>query len=386
MALVNTARKKKQEKIESGEFWTSKQRQSHNIHYVVSYRASFKPELPAFFMREFLTRKKRTILDPFGGRGTTAIEANLLGHYAIHNDINPISIFLAKSRQTIPQKEKMEKILSSLNLKRKTAETAKDKALLHFFHKDTLNEIKNLIRLVRQDQSPEMQYIGLTALSRLHGHSRGFFSVYTFPMISVSPESQKKINQKYKHKPEYREVKSRILGKMKRDLSSPLPPFYHEFSRNNQYCNGSSTDMETVETSVADLAITSPPFLDKVDYAKDNWMKAWFLNVKEKQLKPISIFNNVPSWSDFIGDTLNESSRILKPGALFVMEVGEVKVGRSIINLDEVVIEAAEKTPFRWVKTYINAQKFTKLSNCFGVENNQKGTNTNRCVILQNKK
>ena len=33
------------------ELWTARQRQMHSLHYAVSYRASFKPELPDFFIR-----------------------------------------------------------------------------------------------------------------------------------------------------------------------------------------------------------------------------------------------------------------------------------------------------------------------------------------------
>jgi hypothetical protein len=31
----------------------------------------------------------------------------------------------------------------------------------------------------------------------------------------------------------------------------------------------------------------------------------------------------------------------------------------------------------------INAQQFTKTANCWGVENNAKGTNTNRIVVFR---
>ncbi|MHA2335493.1 MAG: hypothetical protein ACXAEU_25915, partial [Candidatus Hodarchaeales archaeon] len=37
-----------------GELWTSKQRQMFPLHYTVSYRGSFKAELPQFFIKEFL--------------------------------------------------------------------------------------------------------------------------------------------------------------------------------------------------------------------------------------------------------------------------------------------------------------------------------------------
>ena len=35
------------------EFWTAKQRQMHSLHYSNSYRASFKHELPDFYIIKF---------------------------------------------------------------------------------------------------------------------------------------------------------------------------------------------------------------------------------------------------------------------------------------------------------------------------------------------
>ena len=71
-----------------------------------------------------------------------------------------------------------------------------------------------------------------------------------------------------------------------------------------------------------------------------------------------------------------------------VVEVGEVESSGEVIYLDEVVAEAAEsiKSPqkrFVVEEVLINQQKFTKLANCFKVDNNQKGTNTNRLVVLK---
>ncbi|RHX89914.1 site-specific DNA-methyltransferase [Leptospira stimsonii] len=383
---MSTALKRKERKIQTGEFWTSRQRQSHSIHYSVSYRASFKPELPAFFLDKYLAGSKGVVLDPFGGRGTTSIQANLEGHTAIHNDISPMSLFLAKSRQIVPAIESMEKILSRLDLKKKTKEEKEDKDLLAFYHRDTLNEIKNLKRILSQDASPEIQYIGVTALSRLHGHSDGFFSVYSFPQISIPASAQKRNNEKKGIRPEYKEIKSRIMQKMKRDLKTPLPPFYHEFSGRNRYTNHSSLHLESLEDSVTDLVITSPPFLDKVNYEEDNWLRYWFLEIELPDHKKPSIFSTLSGWTDFIHGTLEELSRVLRPQGVCVMEVGDIKKGRTVFNLDEYVIQAASGTGLEWETTFINDQKFTKLSNCWNVSNNEKGTNSNRCVVFRNYK
>ena len=69
------------------EFWTAKQRAAHPLHEV-SYRACFKPLLPRFFI-ERLTGPGDLVYDPFMGRGTTLVEAMLLGRRTAGCDINP---------------------------------------------------------------------------------------------------------------------------------------------------------------------------------------------------------------------------------------------------------------------------------------------------------
>src|SRR5690242_12281368 len=68
-------------------FWTARQREGHSLHEI-SYRACFKPQLPAFFISR-LTRPGATVYDPFAGRGTTPIEAALMGRRPVASDVNP---------------------------------------------------------------------------------------------------------------------------------------------------------------------------------------------------------------------------------------------------------------------------------------------------------
>ena len=57
------------------EFWTSKQHSGHSMHEV-SYRACYKPQLPEYFIKK-LCKTEAIVYDPFMGRGTTLIEAQL---------------------------------------------------------------------------------------------------------------------------------------------------------------------------------------------------------------------------------------------------------------------------------------------------------------------
>lgn len=385
---VSAALERPGHRTTSAELWTARQRQMHPIHYTVSYRGSFKPELPEFFIGRYLA-KPGIVLDPFGGRGTTAIQANLMGHRAIHNDLSRVSVFLARSRQVIPPLEGITRLVSSLDL---TGGPAPDplerKRLLPFFHEDTLRELIALKLILQDSRDPGLNYIGVTALSRLHGHSDGFFSVYSFPQISILPSAQAKNNLRRGQAPEYRSVKERILRKIRRDLSEPLPAEFHSAASGNLYLNGDSRRLKGVKAGSVDLIVTSPPFLDKVDYVTDNWMRAWFLGVEEDvEGAGLSILSSLDDWAAFMRDVLLEMLRVLKPGGRAVIEVGDVRSRGAQVNLEEVLaglLPLSNRSGRLQIdEVLINEQKFTKLSNCWDVSNNSKGTNTNRCLIVQ---
>ena len=70
--------------------------QAHSIHEI-SYRACFKPQLPAFFISH-LTEPNELVYDPFMGRGTTPVQAALMDRRPAGNDINPLSVLLTRPR------------------------------------------------------------------------------------------------------------------------------------------------------------------------------------------------------------------------------------------------------------------------------------------------
>ena len=71
----------------------------------------------------------------------------------------------------------------------------------------------------------------------------------------------------------------------------------------------------------------------------------------------------------------------LRPGGHVAFEVGEVRSGK--IKLEETVIRCGVDAGLEPLLILINDQKFTKTANCWGVDNNSKGTNTNRIVLFQ---
>src|SRR4051812_10559934 len=176
-------------------FWTAGQRRGHSLHEI-SYRACFKSQLPGFFI-ERLTAPGDRVYDPFSGRGTTAVEAALLGGAPAANDVNPLSAMLCAPRLDPPTHEAVAQRLDAINLSQGVPDVA-EADLLAFYHPDTLRQITALRAWLLQRGALDNvdAWIRMVAINRLTGHSTGFFSVYTMPPNqAVSAVSQRKINQ-----------------------------------------------------------------------------------------------------------------------------------------------------------------------------------------------
>lgn len=361
------------------EFWTAGQRRAHSLHEI-SYRACFKPQLPEFFIGR-LTEPGETVYDPFMGRGTTPVQAALMGRRPMGNDVNPLSVLLARPRLAPPGTEQVARRLREVPW---DAGEIEREDLLAFYHPDTLRHLCALRRwllerapLDRAAPDPVDDWIRMVALNRLTGHSPGFFSVYTLPPNqAVSVEAQRKINAARAQVPPPRDVAAIILKKT-RSLLRDAPPPAHPPALLGA---GSAADTPYIAAGSAALVVTSPPFLDTVQYAADNWLRCWFAGIAADAVA-LGMHRTEAAWTAMIRDVLAEQARILRPGGHVAFEVGEVRGGK--VLLERLVWAAAEGLPFERLAVLVNRQNFTKTAHCWGVSNNAAGTNTNRIVLLR---
>ncbi len=360
------------------EFWTSGQRQAHSIQEV-SYRACFKPQLPEFFITR-LTQPGDSVYDPFMGRGTTPVQAALMGRRPVGNDVNPLSVLLTRPRLQPPPLSEIARRLDTVDWEGGIAEKPE---LLAFYSPKTLRHICALRQWLFDRAplggipDPIDDWIRMVAINRLSGHSPGFFSVYTLPPNqAVSAESQLKINERRGQTPPDRDVKKLILKKTASLLAdgpmAPHPPAL--------LTTGTADSTPGIATGSVQLVVTSPPFLDVVQYGVDNWLRCWFAGIDVKSVA-IAQHRTEAAWQEMVRATLTELSRVVCPGGHVAFEVGEVRSGE--VLLERLVWEAAAGLPFERLLVMVNQQEFTKTANCWGVKNNAKGTNTNRIVVLR---
>jgi len=357
-------------------FWTSAQRRAHPLHEI-SYRACFKPQLPAFFI-DRLTRRGETVCDPFMGRGTTVLQAALMGRKPIGSDANPLSLLLTRPRLRPPALCDIESRLAAAAWGR--GEVERDD-LLVFYHSETLRQICALRRyLLARENDGGLEdvddWIRMVALNRLTGHSPGFFSVYTMPPNqAVSIKAQLKINERRAQAPPRRDIAELILKKSRVLLAEGGP-----VAREAQLAVADAARLGHIADTAVDLVVTSPPFLDVVDYRGDNWLRNWFAGIDAESIS-LSQLRSPQDWRAMTRAVFEELARVVKPGGHVAYEVGEVRGGA--LPLEQLVWRALDDLPFERLGVLVNAQSFTKTSNCWGVANNVKGVNSNRVVIAR---
>src|SRR5713226_4413882 len=141
------------------EFWTAGQRQAHSIHEV-SYRACIKR----------LTKRTDAVYDPFMGRGTTPVQAGLMGRRPVGNDINPLSVLLTRPRLRPPALPDIARRLGQVPW---TSGTIDNTDLLVFYSEKTLNHLGALRNWLLErapldgDADPVDDWIRMVAMNRL---------------------------------------------------------------------------------------------------------------------------------------------------------------------------------------------------------------------------
>lgn len=366
------------------EFWTSKQRAANSLHEV-SYRACFKPQLPRFFIERF-TKAGDVVYDPFMGRGTTVVEAALLGRVPAGCDVNPLSAILTAPRLSPPTIDSVVKRLDEIDL---SSAFSIPPELRVFYHEETLREICALREyLMARERHRRLdnidRWIRMVAVNRLTGHSPGFFSVYSMPPNqAVSVEAQAKINARRKQVPPRRDVRALIVTKTRSLLSECDAAARTALLRTAPRASlftGLSHRTPGIASGSVSLVVTSPPFLDVVNYAADNWLRCWFCGIEAAEVQ-ISMHRKVAEWQAGMTAVFRELARVLKRGGHVAFEVGEVRGGK--VKLEEAVLPCGVAAGLEPQMVVINSQVFTKTANCWGVKNNAKGTNTNRIVVFK---
>ena len=257
------------------------------------------------------------VADTFSGSGTIPLEALLNGRNVFASDINPYSKILTKGKLFAPKNYKeairtAEKLLK-LSLKMPHPDLRKvPKWIKAFFHPRTLKEAINFAAVA---QRPGNEFFFACFLGILHHQRPGFLS---YPSSHLVPylRDKKYPRDQYPQLYDYRELKPRLFAKIKRA--------YKRISWDSNAkatFRKSSIQHVTFPTKI-DCLITSPPYMNALDYGRDNRLRLWFIDPNRNLFND----NSTSRKSLFVGSMSNLAQKLnysLKRNGHCILIIGE---------------------------------------------------------------
>ena len=316
--------------VEEGELWEeTAQRNAHSLHYALTYPNQTPPELVEFALSKF-SRRGDVVLDPFMGAGTTILQALLGGRVAYGSDVNRFFVKLARAKVQPADITEVTLRLQMLNLRRPVAIEDYRKGFESFYDIDTFREILGLRAYLQEHDDRVSRFIDLVALGLLHGHSAGFFSVYSFPHLSLSPDEQERINRKRAQSPDYRAVVPRILRKAAMVLRDGVPSVMVQQERPSRLAVRDARDRSHGPSGAVSLVLTSPPLPGARKTSVEQWLRLWFSGIEASEASAGEFASSEESdWKLFMNEALLEMARVTRTGSRAVLALREVPISAS---------------------------------------------------------
>lgn len=327
-----------------GDLWHSvSPRWGHSMHTMCSYHGMFPAKVAHYFIARY-SRPGDLVLDPFSGRGTTALQARIDGRRALCNDLNPLAYVLSRAKVDPPSWESVNAFVDGLEetydgARFRHPDVSDDIRML--YHDNTLRQLcfvrERLLRKPIADWSKEELMVAGSLSGIMHGAWRRddtsqYLSISMPNTFSMSPTYVKKYIQENGLKKLDQDVFKCLRNKLARlyldDVSGASgETFHHDAS---DLLNG-----RTLKSQSVDLVLTSPPYLRVVNYGTSNWIRLWLLGIDEvgrergqgrKRLdQALDHQHTYDSYCDFMLRILLGVQRVLKADGIAVVVIGDVK-------------------------------------------------------------
>ena len=286
------------------------------LHQLSPYIGKLKSSIAHDLIAEY-SRKGELVADVFCGSGTVALESVQMGRRSFAADASHYAITLTKGKLGAPSS--IEKAYAALDSSLVAAQSQQVDVrnvptwVRDFYHPETLKETLQLLAVLRKRRN----HFLLACLLGISHHQRpGFLS---FPSSHLVPylRSRKFPREDYPEMYEYRSVGPRIRAKVARALKRPA-----KIDRSLVVgIRRSTVELLTPPNSV-DCFITSPPYMNALDYGRDNRLRNWFLS-GEIQDRIDARLNGVVGFRRTMASYARKLAATLVKGGHCVFVVGE---------------------------------------------------------------
>ena len=332
---------------------TAPRRWGHGLHAMCSYMAMFPPTLPHYFIR-WLTDEGDVVYDPFSGRGTTVLEACLLGRVGLGSDASPLAVVLSAAKAQPPESGALKKRLATLRASYRAPSVAEVPGHVQIlFSSKTLKQLvwlRDELSMARKTDRYLMAVLsGILHLNaRTDGTARGL-SVSMPNTFSMAPGYVSRYVEQHRLKAPkvdvFEAVETRIaaLGRVT-DGFRPGWVWQQDVREPIEWPKGMRK---------ASLVFASPPYLQVMKYGKMNWLRLWMLRQEPKAVdEGLFASASVPRYLGFMREAITSIRPRVREEGYVCLVIGDVRRGEEQINLAaEVARHCVKGTGLRVVET-----------------------------------
>jgi len=385
---------------------------THGLH---KYPAKFFPELPRWLIRRY-SIELDTILDPFSGSGTTSVEALLLKRNSVGIDVDPFSRFLSKVKVTPLEEDELrccqryllQQVVNYHHSKVSEQDIPSFPYRDNWFNRETTLELAYLRKIISSlDVSDDTKNFFKICLSSIVRAVSNADDNCTRTVI------RKKLNKRVYPADALEKFVETILINVPKIIEfSQICPKYvkTDFPSDND-----ARDIKYPE-NYFDLAVTSPPYANAVDYPRTHQLELYWLGFADGSLTPLkkkhvgmesvsvsdyqtfhkigincadvaisTIFEKDPrrafiayKYLEDMRSNLIEVHRVLKKGRKYVVVVGNNRIRGVVFENWKYIMEIAKDVGFS-MECYFGSE----IINHFIKVPREERINTDWVIVLQ---
>jgi SAM-dependent methyltransferase len=296
------------------------------LHQLAPYIGKLKPVIARQLLRRF-TASGDVVLDCFSGSGTIPLEALLLGRRVLAFDTNPYAVTLTRAKLEAPasleaaNQQLMQRLVAA-QARPRYAEEEVPEWVRKFFHPETL---QNALRFANECLEQDDQFLLACLLSILHHQRPGFLS---YPSSHLVPylRDRKFPRSEYSEMYAERKLAPRLAAKLRRTY------------KDGRVVNRAGV-LQVGQVGVADLRldcevdaiVTSPPYMNALDYVRDNRLRMWFLDRHTADYSPEPTERQ--NQSDAITAAFARNAlKYLRAGGYCVLIIGETVIRKRMTS------------------------------------------------------
>lgn len=336
------------------------QYRSHDIH---PYPAKFIPQIPGHLVANLSTRGE-LVFDPFGGSGTTALEALRLGRRSLSVDANPLAAIIGRVKTGRLDRQ----AAAELRALRGTIETRLDdlgeepKSLVEEFE-DWVPDIPNINKWFPPTSRGELALIA-SHISQLDSAIAGNIARLAMSRVVLGASFQDS-ETRYASKPKeipagttLRRFLENLGAVVRRVASSETSVRYGSACFVTEDSRTLAENADRFPDNAVDLVVTSPPYGNANDYHLYHRFRLFWLGFDPREFGHIEIGSHLRhqregsgfhSYIDDLRPCFEATARMLKPGRYAAFVLGDSIYDGETYRTSKVVADRAAQLGFECV-------------------------------------